>query len=144
MKQSIPRGNAYLRAFVHGKDVIAAAVRGRRATPWRTTVVPASRWWLALTATALLLVGCRAGGATPTDTHARGTQVQEACCEYLQGAERDRCLAEVVRVPDPAAAQTATNQQTYACVVEHFVCDPSTGRETAESAQAQHDCIEDL
>jgi len=125
-----------------GKQVIAGAVRERRTTPGRTTVVTALRWWIALTATAILLAACgqRRGG----DTYAQGTQVQEECCENLQGPDRDACLAEVIRVGDPGAAGTATNQQTFACVVEHFVCDPQTGRETRASAQAQHDCTDDL
>jgi hypothetical protein len=91
---------------------------------------------------AVVLAAC--GGGAKNDTYARGTQVQEQCCEHLQGQDRDACLSEVVRVDDPGAATTATNQQTFACVVEHFVCDPQTGRETTASAQAQHDCSDDL
>lgn len=142
MIRSTTRGNAYLRALLHGKDVIAAAVREARTTPGRNTVVTTLRWWIALTATAIALAAC--GGTASNDTYARGTQVQEQCCENLQGEGRDRCLGEVIRVGDPAAARTATNQQTFACVVEHFVCDPQTGRETQASAQAQHDCTDDL
>src|SRR5665647_555314 len=122
MIRSSTRGDAHLRALLHGKEGIAGAVREARTTPGRTTVVTTLRWWFALTATALLLVAC--GGSRGNDTYARGTQVQEECCENLQGPDRDRCLGEVIRVGDPAAAQTATNQQTFACVVEHFVCDP--------------------
>ena len=142
MIRSSTRGDAYLRALLHGKDVIAGAVREARTTPGRTTVVTTLRWWFALTAAAILLAAC--GGSPSNDTYARGTQVQEQCCENLQGPDRDRCLGEVIRVGDPAAAHTATNQQTFACVVEHFVCDPQTGRETQASAQAQHDCTDDL
>ena len=136
------RSNAYLRALRSGKAVIAHAVREARTTPARNTVVTTLRWWIALTATALVLAAC--GGSRGTDTYARGTQVQEECCENLQGQHRDRCLGEVIRIGDPAAARTATNQQTFACVAEHFVCDPQTGRETQASAQAQHDCTDDL
>ncbi len=142
MIRSTPRGDAYLRALMFGKEVIAGAVRERRTTPGRTTVVTTLRWWFALTAAALFLAAC--GGGRGTDTYAKGTQVQEECCENLQGPPRDACLGEVIRVGDPAAAKTATNQQTFACVVEHFVCDPQTGRETTASAQAQHDCTDDL
>ena len=142
MRSSTPRGNAYLRALLHGKAVLAWAVREARTTPAGKTVVTTLRWWIALTATALVLAAC--GGGRSDDTYARGTQVQEACCENLQGQDRDRCLGEVIRVGDPPAAHTATNQQTFACVVEHFVCDPQTGRETRASAQAQHDCTDDL
>ena len=143
MISSTTRGNAYLRALLHGKEVIADAVREARTTPGRPTVVTTLRWWFALTAAAIALAAC-GGGSRGTDTHARGTQVQEQCCENLQGPDRDRCLGEVVRVGDPGAAHTATNQQTYACVVEHFICDPQTGRETQASAQAQLDCTDDL
>jgi hypothetical protein len=87
-----------------GKEVIAGAVRERRTTPGRTTVVTTLRWWFALTAAALLLVAC--GGGRGSDTYARGTQVQEECCENLQGPPRDACLGEVIRVGDPAAAKT--------------------------------------
>ncbi len=142
MRSSTTRGNAYLRALLHGKAVLVGAVREARTTPAPKTVVTTLRWWIPLTAAALVLVAC--GGSRSNDTYARGTQVQEACCENLQGQDRDRCLAEVIRVGDPAAARTATNQQTFACVVEHFVCDPQTGRETQASAQAQHDCTDDL
>lgn len=141
MTERQARDHAYLHALLEGKRVIAAAVRECSTTPRRNTVVTPLRWWIALTAAALL-VAC--GGNKPTDTHARGTQVQEECCENLTSADRDACLSEVVRVDDPGAAQTATNQQTYACVVEHFVCDPNTGRETQASAQAQHDCTDDV
>lgn len=143
MTQTKIRGDAYLRALLDGKQVIATAVRERGATPARSTVVTARRWWVAFTATALLAIGCGGGGKS-RDTYAKGVQVQEQCCESLSGPARDNCLKEVVRVDDPNAQKTATNQQTYACVVEHFVCDPKTGHETAASAQAQHDCTDDL
>ena len=120
--------------------VIANAVRERLTTTPRTTVVNARRWWVPLTLA--LLVAC-SGGGKRTDTYAKGTDVQGQCCENLTGAERDRCLSEIVRIEDREAAKTSTNQATYACVVEHFVCDPSTGRPTQKSAQAQYDCIED-
>ncbi|MDX2093964.1 MAG: hypothetical protein SFX73_39385 [Kofleriaceae bacterium] len=136
------RGNAYLDAVRDGRAIIAAAVRERSATPRRDGVVTAARWWFAISALVLAIAAC--GGGKKTDTYARGTQIQEQCCENLSGAERDACLKEVIRVDDPAAQQTATNQQTYACIVEHFVCDPRTGRETQASAQAQHDCTDDI
>lgn len=142
MAESYGRRYAYLRAMVEDKAVSAAAVRECGTTPRRGTVVTATRWWSVLTVMVALMVGC--GGNRKGDTYARGVQVQEACCEHLGGADRDACLGEVVRLDDPAAAGTATNQQTYACVVEHFVCDPTTGRETQASAQAQHDCTDDL
>ena len=51
---------------------------------------------------------------------------------------------DVPRIDDPAIASNERNQQTFACMVEHFVCNPATGRPTPASAQAQLDCIEDL
>ena len=96
-----------------------------------------------LAATMLLLIGA-CGGGRRSDTHAKATDLQGECCENLQGAARDQCLRDIVRVDDPAAATTSTNQSTYACVVEHFVCNPATGRPTQASAQAQYDCMDDL
>ena len=142
MTEHRPRGNAYLRALRDGRDILAASVRERSTTPERDGVVTAARWWFAISALMLALAAC--GGGKKTDTYARGTQLQEQCCESLSGPDRDVCLKEVIRVDDPAAANTATNQQTYACIVEHFVCDPKTGRETQASAQAQHDCTDDI
>jgi hypothetical protein len=114
--------------------VIANALRERRTTPRHTTVV-----------TALLVVALVAcgGGKKRTDTYAKATDALGDCCENLKGAERDQCLGDIVRVEDPEAAKTTTAQATYACVVEHFVCNPQTGRPTQASAQAQYDCIED-
>ncbi|HVK82988.1 MAG TPA: hypothetical protein VM513_02725 [Kofleriaceae bacterium] len=136
------RGNAYLRAILDGRAILAAAMRDDSTTPRSKGVAIAARWWFALTAIVLGLSACRT--SKHNDTYARGTQLQEECCEHLDGANRDACLREVVRVDDPGAAPTATNQQTYACVVEHFVCDPRTGREPPASAQAQHDCTDDI
>ncbi len=93
-------------------------------------------------ALAVGLVACGGGGGH-SDTYAKATDEQAQCCEHLRGPDRDRCLSEIVRVDDPEAAKTSTNQATYACVVEHFVCDPTTGKPTQASAQAQYDCIED-
>jgi hypothetical protein len=117
-------------------------IRELLATGRRTTVAPSL---LALgLAAGLLGCGGGGGGAKRTDTYARGTQVQEQCCEHLQGADRDQCLQKIVRVGDPDVAKSDVNQQQYACVVEHFVCDPASGHATQQSAQAQMDCIQDL
>ena len=118
------------------RAALARVLRERPATAPRNTVVRSLRW-LALAAAAC------GGGSKRTDTYAKGTDAQSQCCENLTGGARDTCLSEIVRVDDPAAAQTSTNQATYACVVEHFVCDPHTGKPTQISAQAQYDCIED-
>ena len=105
----------------------------RRATPLLATV-----------ALAILAAACGGGGGKPKDTYARGTQVQEKCCENLSGPTRDECLKKIVRVDDPEVAKTPANQQQYACVVDNFVCDPAAGHATQASAQAQMDCIQDL
>lgn len=99
---------------------------------------------LATVALALLGGACGGGGAKGGDTYARGTQVQEACCENLSGPARDECLQKIVRVGDPEVASTSVNQQQYACIVDHFVCDPQTGHATQASAQAQMDCLQAL
>ena len=106
-------------------------MRERRVTPIRATL-----WCL------LLALGC--GGGHHGDTYARGVKVQEQCCEHLQSGARDDCLRKIIRVEDPEVAKSSTNQQTYACVVEHFTCDPETGHATPASAQAQLDCNQDL
>lgn len=139
------RQDAYLHAVLEGKQVIAAAVREQRTTPERRADVTPRRWWFALSAFAMFcgLAAC-SGNKGTGDTYARGVHVQEECCENLHGPARDQCLQAVIRVDDPNAQRTATNQQTYACITEHFVCDPATGHETAASAQAQHDCTDDL
>jgi hypothetical protein len=108
-------------------------IRERLVTPLLTTL-----------ALSLLAIGCGGGSSKPHDTYARGTEVQEQCCEHLQGPRRDACLQQIVRVGDPDVAQTGINQAQYACVVEHFVCDPAQGHATQESAQAQMDCIQAL
>lgn len=122
------RGNADLQA-PRGDQ------RERRTTHRRGAGV--TPWWLVL-----VLAAC--SGGAKTDTYAKGTHALEQCCEQVQGGGRDKCLAEIPRVEDRGAAKTATNQQTYACIVDHFVCDPASGHATAASAQAQYDCIEDL
>lgn len=91
-----------------------------------------------------LALGACGGGGKPKDTYTRATDVQGACCEHLAGDARTQCLQQVVRVEDPGVAKSSINQQTYACVVDHFTCEPSTGKPTQQSAQAQLECIQDL
>lgn len=103
--------------------------------------------FLVVAGIALLTGACGGGGQKARsggDTYVAATSVQEQCCEHLAGGARDNCLAGIVRVPDDAVARSRQNQQTYSCVQEHFVCDPSTGMPTQESAQSQLDCIQDL
>jgi hypothetical protein len=115
--------------------------RERDATTSRATVVATLRW-ITLASVISVLVAC-GGSGKQTDKYARATDVQGQCCEHLTGLGRDDCLRDIVRIADPEAAKTSTSQRTYACVVEHFVCNPATGRPTQQSAQAQYDCIED-
>lgn len=124
------------------RSALTRTLRERPATSSRNNVVQPLRWWVVLAAV-VALAACGGGGGKKTDTYAKGTEAQAQCCEHLTGGARDSCLSEIVRVEDPQAASTSTNQATYACVVEHFVCDSSTGKPTQASAQAQYDCIED-
>jgi hypothetical protein len=103
-----------------------------------TTVARAPR----LAALALLLAAC--GGGHHGNSYAQATQAEQSCCEHLAGGARDQCLSSLVHVDDPAVQASRTNQQTFACVQDHFQCDASTGRATKDSAQAQLDCIADL
>jgi hypothetical protein len=92
-----------------------------------------------------LAAACGGGGSgSHPDTYRHATLAQEQCCEHLGGPARDQCLGAIVRVDDPAVASSSTNQQTFACVQDHFECDPATGRASRRSAQAQLDCIADL
>lgn len=93
-------------------------------------------------ATLAALVAC--GGSSSRDTYTRASDVQRQCCEHLDGDGRTQCLQQVVKIDDPGVAKTSINQQTYACVVDHFTCDPATGKPTQASAQAQLECIQDL
>jgi hypothetical protein len=99
---------------------------------------------IATVALSLLLLACGGGGGKKKDTYTRGTHVQESCCENLKGPARDECLQKIVRVSDAEVAKTSVNQEQYACIVDHFVCDPAQGHATQASAQAQMDCIQDL
>jgi hypothetical protein len=92
----------------------------------------------------LLAAACGGGGSKRSDTYARANDVQGQCCQHLAGAGRDTCLSQIVRVDDAAIAQSSANQATYAWVAKHFVCDPSTGHPTQQSAQTQLECIQDL
>lgn len=116
----------------------AAADRERPSTTRATTL---ARLGLAGIA---LLAACGGGGGARVDRYARATNLQEKCCEHLAGDARTSCLQAIVRAPSEDVAEAPANQATYACVQEHFVCDPATGHATAESAQAQLDCIQEL
>ncbi len=90
------------------------------------------------------LAACGGGSGGSKDTYTRATDIQGDCCEHLKGDARTQCLQGVIRVEDAGAAQSSLNQETFTCVVEHFTCDPATGRPTQSSAQAQLECIQQL
>lgn len=114
--------------------------RERVSTIHHTTL---GRFGVVFAALWLAACGGDSGPAKRGDTYAAATSAQEKCCEHL-AAGREDCLREIVRVNDAAVAGSEANQDTYACVQEHFACDPATGRATQPSAQAQLDCIQDL
>ena len=125
------------------RTTLADSIREREVTNTRTTLVTkTSRWWIA--ASFALLAACSGGGSKKPDTYARANDVQGDCCQHLNGGSRDQCLRGIVRIDDTAVAKTDTNQATYACVVDHFQCNPETGHPTQPSAQAQLECIQDL
>jgi hypothetical protein len=117
----------------------ATPIRERVSTSRRATAKRARHGWILV----LALAAC-GGGRGKGDPYKQATSEQEACCENLQGAERDQCMQQIVRVDDPNVASSSANQETYRCIERHFVCDPSTGHASQESAQAQYDCIADL
>ncbi len=123
--------------------VLAGRPGGGRERPNTVAHTTLGRSRLAGIALALALALAACGGRH-TDHYQAATDEQTACCEHLTGAPRDQCLAEIVRVDDPAVAQATANQRTYACIERNFTCDPATGRATAASNQAQLDCVSDL
>jgi hypothetical protein len=118
----------------------AAPERERVSTNRHTTRRRVRHAWLV--ALAASLAAC--GGGHRTDSYKQATSEQEQCCEHLQGAPRDQCLGQIVRVDDPAIANADANNDTFGCIESHFVCDPATGHATQASAQDQYDCIVSL
>lgn len=143
----------YLASRGQLQAALASSIREREVTNRSTTLVIGSsrnsrfavrRWWLALALAAVAACGGGNGGGKKSDTYARATDAQGDCCQHLKGGDRDQCLAGIIRVDDAEIARTETNQATYACVVQHFQCNPETGHPTQQSAQAQLECIQDL
>lgn len=97
-----------------------------------------------LLAATLAACGGGGGGGGSRDSYTRATDVQGTCCEYLTGDGRTQCLQQVVRIDNPGVAKSSINQQTYACVVDHFTCDAASGKPTQQSAQEQLECIQEL
>src|SRR5690242_13932523 len=98
-------------------------IREHLSTPRHTTTRRVRHAWLVVLAASL--AAC--GGGHRGDTYARAQSSQQACCENLAGDARTQCLAQIVKVDDPNVAKDSYNQATYACVEDHFVCDPMTG-----------------
>ena len=154
MMDRLECNDEHLRQIALARATLASSIREREVTNSRTTLVIAEsqrsrkttirRWWLAATIATLLAACGGGGGGKKPDTYAKANDVQGDCCQHLTGGARDGCLAGIVRIDDAAVAQTDTNQATYACVVEHFQCNPETGHPTQASAQAQLECIQDL
>jgi hypothetical protein len=97
---------------------------------------------LALSAAMTLTAG---GCGATARSYSSAVSAQEECCgELADAAARDECRASIRRVDGEAAASSEVNRQTFECVERYFECDPTTGRATRESAQAQLDCIDDL
>ncbi len=120
-----------------------SAIRERQVTNCNTTLVTRASRWLVASVVISVMAAC-GGGGKKADTYARAGDVQGQCCQHLQGGARDQCLQGIVRIEDQAVASTSTNQATYACVVDHFQCNPETGHPTQQSAQSQLECIQDL
>lgn len=146
MKDRLARADEHLDLVSGAERPSTSTIRERGVTNSRTTLVTrASRALVAsLVISVTMACGGGGGGGKKTDTYARANDVQGQCCQHLQGANRDQCLAGIVRIDDQGVAASSTNQQTYACVVEHFQCNPETGHPTQQSAQAQLECIQDL
>jgi hypothetical protein len=123
----------------HSSASSSTALREPSDTRISTT---GSRLRHALLGIALTLAAC--GGGKHTDSYAQATSKQQACCDNLTGADRDQCMSSLVTVDDPSIASSDTNQASYRCIEDHFVCDPQTGHASPESAQEQYDCIAEL
>jgi hypothetical protein len=87
------------------------------------------------------------GGKTKSDpnVYAKAIDTQEACCRQLADASaQEACISRIVRVDDQEVQTSDLNRATYACFVDHFVCDPMTGAVSKEASQKQYDCIDAL
>jgi hypothetical protein len=127
------------------QDTMTSTTNSMNLTSLRPSTTAKRERWVTPVLTTLCLavvVSACGGSKKPDNTYAKATSAQQQCCEHA-GANRDACLQQIVRVED-FAQQSSANQATYACVVDHFTCDASTGHATQPSAQAQIDCIQDL
>ena len=134
MSPASPRAHGHLRAADPGR------VSSQREAATTRPILRSVALCCALVAAACSAATTRA----PTDNQARAADLAAECCHHLDGVHRDQCLGELPRAGDPKVERSATNQATYTCVAQHFVCDPATGRPTQDSAQAQYDCLQEL
>ncbi len=123
---------------------VGAATMGVSASNRERIVTVGSTTRLCITTLLVALVAAVGCGGRHADTYAKATNAQERCCENLAGEARVACLQKIVRVDDPKVAASQLNQDTFACVVNHFVCDAATGTASKASAQSQLECIQDL
>ena len=102
-------------------------------------------WTVVYTTLCALVLAC--GGAQSGGGNHYQTSVskQRACCgELSDPSERSACIDQIVTVEDESVQSSSENQATFRCMNQHFVCDSSTGQATAESRQAQLDCLNDI
>ena len=109
-----------------------------------TAIATRTREQLVTPVCAVVFTIAACGGSPHGDTYARGTEIEQQCCEHLGGGTRDKCLSDIVRVDDAKVRDHPANQSTYRCVTDNFTCDGTTGHATQASAQAQLECIQDL
>lgn len=89
--------------------------------------------------------GCGGKVKGGTNNYAKAIDRQEACCRELADASAQQaCIARIVRVDDQEVQRSRLNEETYACFLRHFVCDPMTGAVSKEASQKQYDCIDEL
>jgi hypothetical protein len=94
----------------------------------------------------MLVVACAGGqhpGKRSSASYDKAVAMEDACCDKLDMGGATSCKQGVMRV-DPETRGDDLNRETFACVASKFVCDPTTGKATKSSAQAQLDCIDDL
>jgi hypothetical protein len=91
------------------------------------------------------ILACGGKSKSDPNVYAKAMDVQESCCRQLADtAAREACISRIVRVDDEEVQSSDINRATYACFVEHFVCDLMTGAVSKEASQKQYDCIDAL
>jgi hypothetical protein len=109
-------------------------------------------WTAVYTTLCVLAVACGGAQKGGGDHYQASVDKQRACCGQLgDPTERAACVDRIVTVDDlvdaddsEAVKSSTVNQATFRCMSDYFVCDPSSGQATAESRQAQLDCVNDI